>query len=249
MTAEARRARRRATVLAPTVLATVAASMAAGLAVVAPGVAAAPARAATPSTTVLAVDGVTVPEVSSGYGDDLTLTAQVAVDGAVPAGWVFFVVDGLSRRAEVRPDGMAAMPLTTDLPAGVHQLSATFVPADPAQQDGSTTATTSLRVVEVATRPRVRVHAQRAGRSVRVRARVRAPYATTPTGTVRVTLRRLGERWRWTRRGNLSDGAATVTFRPRRPFPPGRYHVVVRYAGDDDHLASRQGHGFRIGRR
>ena len=245
MTAPARRPLLRARALAPAV---VVASLAAGVAVV-PGVVAAPAGAATPSTTLLAVDGVTVPEVVSGHGDDLTLTAQVAVDGAVPAGWVFFVVDGLSRRADVGPGGVAVTPLTTDLPAGVHQLSATFVPADPAQQDGSTSATTSLRVVEVATKPRVRLRVQRAGHGVRVRTRVRAPYGTTPTGTVRVTLRRLGESWRWTRRGDLEDAAATVVSRPRRPFAPGRYHVVVRYVGDDDHLASRKGHGFRIGRR
>jgi hypothetical protein len=207
-----------------------------------------PAAAAAPSTTVLAVDGAVVPAVVAGYGQDLTLTAQVTVEGSQPTGWVFFVVDGLSRRADVRPDGMAAAPLTDDLRAGMHQVSATFVPADPTQQDGSTSTTTTLQVVTVSTKPRVRAHGQRAGRSVQVRTRVRATYGTTPTGTVQVTLRRLGEQWRWTRRADLDDASATVTFRPRRPFAPGRYHVVVRYTGDANHGTSRKGRDLQVGR-
>lgn len=214
-----------------------------GLAVVAPA-----AHAAAPSSTVLAVNGTTVGEAYGAHGQDLPLTAQVAVEGAQPAGWVFFEVDGLARRAAVGPDGVATADLTDDLPAGTHQVSATFVPADPAQQDGSTTPVTTLRVGKVSTKPRVRAHGLRAGQGIRVRTRVRAPYGTTPTRVVQVTLRRAGERWRWTRRATLDAGAAVLTFEPRRPFAAGRYHVVVRYQGDGNHQGSRKGRALRIRR-
>ena len=204
----------------------------------------APAYAAVPTTTSLAVQG-TVGPVTVEHGQPLTAGATVTAAGVAPDGWVYFVVDGVSFRSDVVPGGTAATTFG-GLGAGTHEVSATFVPRDPAQQDGSTSPPTVVTVARAGTKPQVRVSGTRPNRVARLRARVRATYGTTPTGRVSITLRKRGSAGQRTRRVVLEDGTARLEL---GRLATGRYRVVVRYLGDADHLASRQGATFRVRRR
>jgi hypothetical protein len=73
---------------------------------------------------------------------------------------------------------------------------------------------------------------------------VRTPYDSTATGRVSVTLRKRGST-PWTRKLELEDGAAALAL---GRLTAGRYRVVVRYLGDPQHYASRQGLEFRVRR-
>ena len=221
------------------------AAVAAVLLVVVPAAAAIPAAAAVPSSTSLSIDGAAVPVVVAGYGHPLTLAAQVTVPPSTPDGWVFFVVDGVSRRTDVAADGTATTTVA-GLAVGAHRVSATFVPRDPAQQDGSTSPETVVEVAKVDTEPVIRVTGTRARRVTRVHARVSTPYGTTATGRLTVTFRERGTTARRTRGVALEDGGGRVAL---GRLEPGRYRVVVHYLGDVAHHASRQGTVVRVRRR
>lgn len=213
----------------------------------APGLAvapAAPASAALPSSTSATVEGSAGP-VSATYGQPLGAAAVVTVPGAAPDGWVYVVVDGLSRRTDLAADGTAATTLE-GLPVGTHAVSATFVPRDPAAQEGSTSAPVAVEVAKALTDQRLRVTGKRADRVTQVRVRVRTPYGTTPHGKVRLTLHERGGGALLQRAAGLVDGMAVLRL---RRLAAGGYDVVVRYSGDPNHVLSREGRRFWVRRR
>ena len=203
------------------------------------GLPAGSAHAALPSATLLSVAAVDV-----GHGQQVAAAAQVTVAGAVPDGWVYFVVDGVSRRTDVAADGTAAT-VVEGLPSGTHTFSATFVPRDPALQDGSTSAEASVAVHPVAVRGRLRVSGLRTDRTTVVGVRLRAPYGTEPTGKARLVVRRRGSAGSRNTTLVLEDGAAS---RALGRLAPGGYRVVLTYLGDGDHLGLRLTREVRIRR-
>jgi predicted extracellular nuclease len=100
--------------------------------------------AAESSTTTL-----TVTPSSQVYGttDPATLTATVELGrGGEPVGAVRFESEGGVLGTAPVTDGVATLDLPTDLPAGAHQLTATFVPADTDDATGSTSEAVAFTV-------------------------------------------------------------------------------------------------------
>jgi len=199
---------------------------------------------ATPSSTGLTVQGVVVPPVPAVHGQPLTAVARVSVLGAVPDGWVFFVVDGLSQRTDVAPDGTASTTIE-GMPAGTHRVTATFVPRDPATQEGSTSAETVVEVQRAAPQVGLRVTGRRSDRDLGIRVRVRTPYGTDATGRVAVTLKRQGAGTKRTRRVLLVDNVARSSWGRVRA---GSYRVVARYPGDAGTVRFRLAREVRVRR-
>lgn len=200
--------------------------------------------AAAPSSTGLTVEGVVVPPVPAVHGQPLSAVAQVSVPGAVPDGWVYFVVDGLSRRTDVTPDGTASTTIE-GLRTGTHRVSATFVPRDPAVQEGSTSADTVVEVQRAVPRVGLRVTGRRTDRVLGVRVRVRTPYGTEATGRVAVTLKRRGAGTKRTRRVVLVDNVGRVSW---GRVPAGAYRVLVAYPGDAGTVRFRLADEVRVRR-
>ncbi len=95
------------------------------------------------STTTLTVD----PDHASA-GRDITATAQVSTSAGTPRGTVNFFVDGVVRASAVIDlDGTARVTLPP-LDQGFYQIVATFVPAKPGQQVGSTSAPRTLTLTQ-----------------------------------------------------------------------------------------------------
>jgi hypothetical protein len=92
--------------------------------------------AAESSTTTLSV---TPSSQVYGTTDPATMTATVELGrGGEPVGSVRFESEGGVLGTAPVTDGVATLDLPTDLPAGAHQLTATFVPADSGAAIGST---------------------------------------------------------------------------------------------------------------
>jgi predicted extracellular nuclease len=102
--------------------------------------------AAESSTTTL-----TVTPSSQVYGttEPATLTATVELGrGGDPVGSVRFESDGGVLGTAPVTDGVATLDLPTDLPAGAHQLTAAFVPADTGAAVGSTSDPVAFTVAK-----------------------------------------------------------------------------------------------------
>ncbi len=201
-----------------------------------------PAHAAPPSTTTL-----TLTSPTAAYGQSVTATAQVVLPGGTPNGKVYFAVDGTSYMANINSGGIATYTLPRDVPVGQHAVSATFVPRYPDQQQGSESAPASLVVAKARTFVQVRVTGR--GAHVPTSAVIGAvgDFGTRPTGPVTVTARHLGT-GKVTRRERTLDpsGAATARLGILRT---GTYRVRVTYAGDAQHLASRETEKFTVRQR
>lgn len=192
------------------------------------------------STTTVALDRTT-----SEYGQDVTATAVVATTGGIPDGTVAFSVDGLATRATVGPGGVATLVLPYAGP-GTHRVSATFVPRDPTSYVGSGSAALPWTVAQARTRIRMPITGRTAASRTRIAARAAGSYGTVPTGTVRITVKRLGTRGKRVRVRTLGDtGTARAGF---GRLSTGRYRAVVVYPGDAAHTGVTKTKRFRVKR-
>jgi len=194
-----------------------------------------------------------------GVGQPIPVRARVGANGTnVPTGWVDFTTsDGARQRVAVSADGSAVAELAGFASrSGAHQVGAVFVPADPvfygggphAHPPGGTNYENPVYVGVgfVTTEPRVRVKGKDADRRTKVRVRVAPEFDSTATGKVKVNLRRLGAKKRWSATRTLGSNARAVAGFGK--LPRGRYKVVVKYRGDDNHLGSRTVRTFRVRR-
>ncbi len=210
------------------------------LALVAAG-GATPAHAAPPTTTTM-----TLSKTTSAHGETVTASAQVVAPG--PAnGKVYFAVDGTSYMTSINSTGSASYTLPRDTAAGVHAVTATFVPRYPDQQEGSESAPASWVVTKAPTFVQVRVTGRGAHVPTSVVVVAAGEYGTRPSGPVTVTVRRLGT-GKVTRRERTLDatGAAQARFGILRT---GTYRLRVTYAGDSQHLTERHSEKFTVRQR
>ena len=198
-----------------------------------------PAHAAAPSTTSLTLSSTT-----SAYGDTVTASAQVMTVGPAD-GDVVFVIDGASVRANVS-GSTARVTLPRGITVGEHAISASFVPRLPSQ-DPSTSPTVGLVVRKASTYVQVRITGR--GAHVPTSAVIGAvgDFGTRPTGPVTVTARHLGT-GKVVRRERTLDPSGAATAR-LGTLPTGTYRVRVTYAGDAQHLASRETEKFTVRQR
>lgn len=192
------------------------------------------------------------------FGQPVPVRAHVRVLGTrTAAGWVDFTLDGVTRRVAVGADGTAATTLpgprdrssTNVVVSPSNYVRAAYVPADPQLYEESAAPLTFVPLAIAGTEPRVRVSGRRTDRRARVRVRVAPEFESTPTGTVRVNLRRLGTRKHWSRTRALRvvEGRSRARVGFGR-LSRGRYQVVVKYRGDADHHGSRTVEEFRVRR-
>ena len=193
------------------------------------------------STTTLTLDRTT-----SEYGQDVTATAKVTTSAGTPDGDVAFSVDGLATKAKVGRDGVATLVLP-DAGAGAHSVAATFVPREPMTYDGSATPAQTLTVSKARTRIRVPVTGRTTKVVTRVGVKAKGVFETVPTGKVRITVKRLGQRGKWVkvRVRTLDAGTAKAGF---GRLKKGRYRAVVVYRGDDNHRYLKKSKKFRVTR-
>lgn len=198
---------------------------------------------------------------SYSYGQPIPVRVRVGAWGTrYPSGWVDVTLDGVTRRVTLDAAGQAALLMPgPPVRAGHHAVSASYVPADPTFYGGGTTAhppggtnypnPAAVPVKFATTSPHVRVTGKRADRRTRVHVRVDPQFDSTPTGKVRVNLRRLGTRKHWSKTKNVRvvDGRSKV-LAGFGTLPRGRYKLVVKYRGDVDHLGSRAFEKFRVRR-
>jgi hypothetical protein len=195
------------------------------------------------------------------YGQPIPVRVRVSAWGTrKPAGWVDVTLDGVTRRVPVGADGEAVltMPGPSER-AGYHALGAAFVPADPRFYGGGAGVhppggtnyrnPVSIPVTFARATPQVRVTGRRANRTTRVHVRVVPEFASTPSGTVRVNLRRLGTKKHWSKTISVDvvDGRSKALAGFGK-LPRGRYRLIVKYRGDADHLGSRAFETFRVRR-
>ena len=199
-----------------------------GLAAV--GVPAPTAAAAAPSSTT-----VLLSTQQSAYGQVVTASAAVTAADGPAQGDVVFAVDGVAFKANLGASGTASLVLPRAA-AGAHAVQATFLPQDPLRQDGSASAPVSWQVAPVRTRLQVQVTGKRLRAPIAVHVRATGDYGTTPSGRVRIVVRRSGRTVR-VARGTLEGGAVGGRlFLDPGPSRAGRYRVEVTYRGDADHL-------------
>lgn len=201
----------------------------------------APAQAATaaPSTTTL-----TLSTTASAFGQTVTASAAVATSPGPAEGDVVFAVDGLAYKANLGGSGTATLVLPR-AGVGQHAVTATFVPADALQQQGSASAALPWAVAPA----RTRLQARAVGKGLRIPTylaiTVSGDFGTTPRGEVGVGLRRAGRR--------VDSATATLTGTVLRVgfgrLPRGRYRAVVRYRGDASHLPAQRVVRFRVRQR
>jgi hypothetical protein len=198
---------------------------------------------------------------SYAYGQPIPVRVRVgAFSPQSPGGWVDITLDGVTHRAPLGPDGEAALMVPGPLRrAGGHSLSAVFVPADPTFFGGGAsvrppgginyTNPVMFPVTKARATAQPRVTGKRVGRTTRVHLWVVPAFDSSPTGKVRVDLRRLGTRQHWsrTRTITVADGRSKVQAGFGR-LSRGRYKLVVKYRGDADHLRSRTSETFRVRR-
>jgi hypothetical protein len=180
-----------------------------------------------PSATILTLD-----KAWSRYGDRVTATAKVTTAAGAPDGEVAFTLNGVATKARVNKDGIATLALPT-APVGSHNLTASFVPKDATAYEGSTSAPVAFKVAKAKTRPKVAVTGKRTNRATKVKVTIKTQHDTTATGKVRIVLRKIGTKKKWVRNRALKDGQRTVGF---GKLKKGRYKVIVRYRGDDNHM-------------
>jgi hypothetical protein len=192
------------------------------------------------TTTALTLDRTT-----SEYGQDVTATAKVTASSGTPDGDVAFAVDGLATKAKVGKDGIATLVLP-DAGAGVHGVTATFVPRDPNAFIGSPSPGQAWTVTRARTRMRVPVTGRTTKVVTRVGVRAKGVFDTVPTGKVRIRLKRIGKAGKWAKVRTLdATGAAKAGF---GRLPKGRYQATVVYRGDDNHRYLKKSRKFRVTR-
>ena len=191
------------------------------------------------STTTL-----TLSKSASRYGEDVTATAKVVTSSGAPDGDVAFSVDGVATKAKVDKDGVATLVLP-DAPVGNHSVTASFVPKDTAHYDGSTSAPQAWAIEKARTKMRVPVTGKRRDVVTKVGVKAAGAFGTVPTGKVKIKLKRIGKVGRWVKVRKLRDGEAKAGF---GKLKVGRYRVVVKYRGDDNHLDKRKVKTFRVRR-
>ncbi|MDN4173291.1 lamin tail domain-containing protein [Nocardioides sp. SOB77] len=179
------------------------------------------------STTTLTASGRTQ-RYAAEPARRVSLTATVAsARGA--AGTVEVRRSGVLVASAPLTGGSATVLLPGDLPVGRHELTATYVPADPAAVAPSTSASTTVVVQRASTTARARLLDGPVG--ARERGRLEVAVSATglvPTGTVTVTVRG-GGRVR-TLAATLVDGRAVLRL-PR--LVRGSYRVLATYGGSD----------------
>ena len=192
------------------------------------------------TTTTLTLDRTT-----SEFGQDVTATAKVTASSGTPDGDVAFAVDGLATKAKVDKDGIATLVLP-DAAAGVHGVTATFVPRDLNAALGSSAPASTWTVNRARTRIKVPVTGKTTSVATRVGVKAKGVFDTVPTGKVRIRLTRIGKPGKWAKVRTLDDtGAAKAGF---GRLAKGRYQVVVVYRGDTNHLGLRKTRKFRVTR-
>ncbi|MDR7251130.1 hypothetical protein J2X46_000102 [Nocardioides sp. BE266] len=202
------------------------------------------AAAAAPSSTTLLLS-----TQQSDYGQVVTATAAVTAADGPAQGDVVFAVDGVAFKANLGASGTAGLVLPRAV-TGAHEVQATFLPQDPLRQDGSASTPLNWQVVPVRTRLQIDVTGKRLRGQLAVHVRATGDYGTTPSGRVRVVVRKSGRTVR-VARGALENGVvvAPIGLREGRSRA-GRYRVEVTYRGDGDHAAATRVERFRIrGRR
>lgn len=201
------------------------------------------ASAAAPSSTTVGLSAQ-----QSAFGQVVTASAAVTTAAGPAEGDVVFSVDGVAFKANLSAGGTATLVLPRAA-AGAHAVQATFLPQDPLRQDGSASPSTSWQVTPVRTRLQVAVTGKRLRAPIAVHVRAAGDYGTTPSGRVRIVVRRSGRTVR-TARGTLEGGAVGGRlFLDPGPSRRGAYRVEVTYRGDADHLAATRSVRFRIGGR
>ena len=200
----------------------------------------APAHAGAPTTTTL-----TLSTPSSAYGQSVTATAQVDAAGGLADGDVYFTIDGVATKANIS-GGLARLTLPREVAVGEHSVTASFTPRLPGQ-DPSTSATTAWVVSKAQTFLQIRLTGRGAHVPTGVVIGALGDFGTRPTGPVTVTARHLGT-GKVIRRERTLDpsGAATARLGILRT---GTYRLRVTYAGDAQHLASRETEKFTVRQR
>lgn len=169
------------------------------------------------------------------FGQSVTVTATVtpvAPATGIPAGGVQFEIDGEAGPFVTTQDGVAEL-TTSALSRGTHQVTATYVSADPNFVD-STSPAVSHTVNKAATRTTVTTDVPVAvfGQPVTLQATVGAvaPGAGSPSGTVAFTD---GDTVLGT--APVTGGVASITV---DSLSVGQHAVVAAYDGDDSFTGS-----------
>ncbi len=196
------------------------------------------AASAPPSSPTL-----TLSTTESAYGQSVTASAQVVIDGGAPDGDVYFTVDGRDIKANLLGNGTASVVLS-GLLVGTHAVSATYVPLR--EQSGSSSPPAGLVVAPARSYLQVQVAGRRTRVPTTARLRVDGDYGTRPTGRVRVDLRRAGA-GRVARVGVRLDSTGAAVARLGR-LRAGGYRVEVTYVGDSQHRRTRAVQRFRVPR-
>lgn len=227
--------------------------IAAGLAVVLTGgglAATAPAQASSSGAAVVAARAaqsstkLTVAPMTVEYGAPVTAQAQVTTTSGVPAGDVTFVVDGVAAKVPV-VGGVAKLEIRPS-DVGVQTVSATFVPSDPVNYQGSTAAPASFTVTKADTTTRLRMIGKQVGEPTSATVKVVGFHRTVPAGTVKLVLRKVGDdEILETRRGRLGKGSRGFDL---GILERGRYRAVVKYLGDTNHRRSTMAKRFWVSR-
>lgn len=187
------------------------------------------------------------------YGERVPVKAGVLVKGRRPAaGWVDFSLGGITRRVALDDKGAARTSFagptdrsaTKPVVSTTNYLTASYVPADPRYYETSDSYPRLVRVTFAPTKPRVQVRGKDADRVTRVHVRVDPAFDSSPAGRVRVNLFHLGSREHWTTSRTINRSSRTVAGFGR--LSPGRYKVVAKYRGDDNHLGSKTVRNFRV---
>ncbi len=199
-----------------------------------------PAVAAEASSTSLVLS-----TTQSAYGELVSASAAVTTASGPAQGDVVVSVDGVAFRATLGASGTASL-ILPPAAAGAHAVQATYLPQDPLVHDGSTSSTVTWQVTQVRTRLQVDVTGKRRRAPIAVRVRATGGFGTTPSGRVRIVVRRAGRTVR-VARGELERGVVGGRlFLDPGPARAGRYRLQVAYRGDADHLAATRTLRFRI---
>ncbi|MDP3889964.1 Ig-like domain-containing protein, partial [Nocardioides sp.] len=206
----------------------------------APGVA--PFETYTPLTFARAVSDVTVATSKASAGIDVPV--EITVSGAVPVTGEVTLHDGGSS-VGTAPLTEGAATITLPRPrAGARTLTATYT--GDANHDGAS-ATRSLVVSRAGTTTRVKVNrkpgAARRGRAV---VTVRSTSGLPLTGRFTLVVKQ-GKRTARKLSTTVKRSGRTKVALP--PLGRGRYQVVVRYRGDNDHARSKGTARLRVAAR
>lgn len=189
------------------------------------------------STTAL-----TLAPATAGYGAEVTATAKVTTPGGTPDGDVTFVVGGVSTKVPVK-DGAASL-VIDQAAVGDTPVSATFTPKDTAHYEGSAATPVNLKVSKASTSTKVKITGKRVRERTAAIIKVVGINKTVPTGKVRLVLRKVGNQgFHKAKSGSLAKGSRGFNL---GRLGKGKYKVVVKYAGDANHLRSKTVKRFRV---